>query len=78
MCGRLASSGCEALELGRHAARDQGQHRFVAQDLNDAGLALPRAIASFDLVVALESIEQAKNPIRFLRDKPVLVLRAAR
>jgi hypothetical protein len=72
-CGRLDGSGCEVLAVGRDPAIDQGQHRFVAQDLNHAGFASPRGIASFDLVVAVEGIEHAKKPFRFLRNIPPLL-----
>jgi SAM-dependent methyltransferase len=73
MCERLDSSGCEVLAAGRDPAVDQGQHRFVAQDLNDAGLASPPGIASFDLVVAVEGIEHAKSSIRFFRNMSPLL-----
>jgi SAM-dependent methyltransferase len=61
------------LAVGRDPAIDPGQHRFVAQDLNHAGFASPRGIASFDLVVAVEGIEHAKKPVRFLRNIPPLL-----
>jgi SAM-dependent methyltransferase len=72
MCARLDSSGCEVLAAGGDPAVDQGKHRFVAQDLNDAGLA-PPGIASFDLVVAVEGIEHGNSPIRFFRKLPPLL-----
>jgi SAM-dependent methyltransferase len=61
------------LAVGCDPAVDQGKHRFVAQDLNHAGFALPRRIASFDLVVAVEGVGHAKKPVRFLRNMPPLL-----
>ena len=68
MCDRLYSSGCEVLAVDRDPAVYQGKHRFVAQDLNDAGFASALGIASFDLVVAVEVIEHVESPINFLRN----------
>jgi 2-polyprenyl-3-methyl-5-hydroxy-6-metoxy-1,4-benzoquinol methylase len=68
MCDRLHSSGCQVLAVDRDPAVYQGEHRFVAQDLNNAGFAAALGVSSFDLVVAVEVIEHVESPINFLRN----------
>jgi 2-polyprenyl-3-methyl-5-hydroxy-6-metoxy-1,4-benzoquinol methylase len=68
MCERLSSLGCEVLAVDRDPSVYQGKHRFVAQDLNEAGFASALGIASFDLLVAVEVIEHVESPINFLRN----------
>ena len=68
MCERLSALGCEIVAVDRDPSVYQGQHRFVAQDLNQAAFASELGIASFDLVVAVEVIEHVESPINFLRN----------
>jgi 2-polyprenyl-3-methyl-5-hydroxy-6-metoxy-1,4-benzoquinol methylase len=68
MCERLHSFGCEVVAVDRDPAVYQGQHRFVAQDLNHTAFASDLGAASFDLVVAIEVIEHVESPINFLRN----------
>jgi 2-polyprenyl-3-methyl-5-hydroxy-6-metoxy-1,4-benzoquinol methylase len=68
MCERLHLFGCEVVAVDRDPALYQGQHRFVAQDLNHAAFASEVGTASFDLVVAVEVIEHVESPINFLRN----------
>jgi 2-polyprenyl-3-methyl-5-hydroxy-6-metoxy-1,4-benzoquinol methylase len=68
MCERLSSLGCQVLAVDRDPAVYVGEHRFVAQDLDQADFASQLGVASFDLVVAVEVIEHVEIPINFLRN----------